>query len=125
MNAQDFIAALQKSGYRKWKPNEILSPHAESMFQKRIDDKDGTKYYITCNYYSKSRAGRTDLRDSFDFDLQFNKEFKGKEYTLNIKLFSISDYNDGNPSFYPLEDIEELIEEIFQKQKFSYYESNT
>lgn len=122
MKTDIFINELLKNNYKEFSPNKSLNPYVNKAYQKRIKDKKGTKYFITCYYYSSKRSTNINIKDSFEFHLQFNQIFKGKSYTINITVFSISDYINNEPNFYPLNEIEEMIEELFQKQKFEYYD---
>jgi hypothetical protein len=76
---------------------------------------------LTCYYYNLDRVD-IQRKEGIEFDLQFNKIYKGKEYTMNVKVFSIFDFIDNQPQFYFLEDIESLVEDLFQQQKFTYYD---
>jgi len=122
MKTKEFINELIKNKYKEFTPNKVLDSYASKAYQKRVRDDKGTKYFLTCYFYSEERIASPNVKDNFEFSMQFTKVFKGKNYTINLKVFSISNYINSEPKFYPLNEIEELVEELFQKQKFEYYE---
>lgn len=44
---------LEKSGYKEYGANNLIFPHADSFFQKRIKSRNKTLYYIEFLHYPR------------------------------------------------------------------------
>ena len=102
---------LIKRGYKEY-PCEYKQ-YAEKLFQKRVTDSIGTKYFIDVYKYPGTidrRTGKT-IEPSYEYEVHLctNDE---KERNINIQYYSDWD----------MEDVEKNIEEIFATGKWAYYE---
>lgn len=114
---------LINAGYKEFNQNSIISS-AEIGYQKRFRDENGdTKYFITWDEYEPILHFKG---KGYEIHLQFEKEFKGRKYTVNMTIFSFFDYDsEKEQRVYDnvsVTDIEEMIEEIWKKNNFEYYE---
>ena len=95
---------LLENGYRQYSDTWY---NADRLYQKRIKDKKGTKYFINFLSYDLpifNNETRYDVRLSSGT----------KDYDMEIVLFNISSMS--------LKDIENKIEEIWTKLNLEYYE---
>ena len=98
---------LENSGYKRYK--DYLR-HAYCLYQKRITDSKGIKYFINYLLYRDEKENIT-----FEVDLQFELD----DCTMNITLFNFK----IEELIYPaVEAIEEKVEDVWQKLGAKYYE---
>ena len=107
---------LLEHGYKQFSPTIIDSSLVVSKFQKRFDDDFGKKYFITVSKWSHEYVP-THRRDkwwkqfTYTYDVQLSM-FE-EEKTINLEFFSD----------WTLEEVENYMEELFEKMKPNYYES--
>lgn len=102
---------LTLHGYTKHVSNSYRNFHdTDTLYQKRVDDVIGKKYFINIWYYSAQRYGHADLPELIQAEVQFTGDSVTEEH-LDVKLF-IKD----------LDKIEEVFENIWVKLGLGYYE---
>lgn len=117
-----FEQEMIDSGFIIHKANDIF--RAIRIFQKRITDEKGTKYFITCYHYNHAKQlNRADIQqeDSYQFDSQFRFDKNGKDYTVNVKFWGDNLPNQWRPPT-TLKETEEFFEKFFIEMKPDYYE---
>ena len=98
---------LENSGYKKY---EDIWRHAYCLYQKKITDEKGIKYFINYYLYRDEKQNIT-----FELDLQFELD----DCVMNITLFNFK----IEELIYPVaEAIEAKVEDIWQKLGAKYYE---
>ena len=95
---------LEESGYKVY---EAFSRCAECLFQKRVKDDIGTKYFINIYKYL--------IYDIARYEVSVQCEML--EYTIEFKLFSF--HKD-----ITIEEVEKQIENIWNKLELNYYEED-
>ena len=98
---------LENSGYKRY---EDIWRHAYCLYQKRISDEKGIKYFINYYLYRDEKQNIT-----FEVDLQF--EFD--DCVMNIDLF---DFKYKKLINFTVEAIEVKVEDIWRKLGAKYYE---
>jgi len=83
----------------------------DTLFQKRISDERGKKYYIDIWYYAAGRHGQTSLPESIQAECQFHNGDGITDEPMNVQLF-IKD----------VDKIEEVFENMWVKLGLGYYE---
>ena len=96
---------LLENNYKKHKD---IWNNADSLFQKRVKDDKGTKYFINIYKYTFP------LHNKPDYTVELAAETEN--YAIEITLF----YTKG----MSLEDIENEIEKIWQSLNLDYYEED-
>ena len=95
---------LLNRGYKQSiEPHWKSSKMTDVLFQKRICDGKGTKYFINVWYYPAGRYGYTDLPESIQAECQFHSDGVTEE-TMDIQLFTKD-----------IDKIEEVFENIWNK----------
>lgn len=84
--------------------------HTDILYQKRISDSKGKKYFINIWYYPANRYGHTDLPESIQAEVQFTGDGVTDEY-VDVTLFTKD-----------LDKIEEVFENMWVKLGLGYYE---
>lgn len=98
---------LENSGYKRYNDN---FRNAYCLYQKRIEDAKGIKYFINYYLYRDEKDNIT-----FEVDLQFELD----DCVMNITLFNFK----IEELIYPVvEAIEAKVEDIWQKLGVKYYE---
>ena len=98
---------LENSGYKRY---EDIWRHAYCLYQKKITDKKGIKYFINYYLYRDEKQNIT-----FEVDLQFELD----DCVMNITLFNFK----IEELIYPaVEAIEAKVEDIWQKLGAKYYD---
>ena len=98
---------LENSGYKRY---DDIWRHAYCLYQKKITDKKGIKYFINYYLYRDEKQNIT-----FEVDLQFELD----DCVMNITLFNFK----IEELIYPVvEAIEAKVEDIWQKLGAKYYE---
>lgn len=88
---------------------KLLYPYTDRLFQKRVKDDRGTKYFITVMYYDASKGVNTDI-SQFEFEIY--------SYIDEVAIHTLF-YGVGVKT---LTQIEQLIDDYFVNAKCSYYE---
>lgn len=96
---------LEKSGYKKCEIDPFHE-HASCLYQKRVTDEKGTKYFI-CAYGFE--IYETSL--SFDYEVHFQR----KGYCVDMTIF--------NTNTMTIEEIESEIDNLWYGGGFEYYEN--
>jgi hypothetical protein len=94
---------LISKGYNK---SEALNSTALNLFQRKIKDYIGVKYFISIYQYQS---------DNNPFKIEVKLQFESSLSTINITLFSFID----NKS---IEELEEYIDELWERLEGHYYE---
>ena len=98
---------LENSGYKRY---EDIWRHAYCLYQKKITDSKGIRYFINYYLYRDEKQNIT-----FEVDLQFELD----DCVMNITLFNFK----IEELIYPVaEAIEAKVEDIWQKLGAKYYE---
>lgn len=102
---------LISKGYKKHVSEHYKTFHAtDTLFQKRISDDKGKKYFINIWYYLAGRYGNTDLLESIQAEVQFENDGVTEE-TMNVQLFTKD-----------VEKIEQVFENMWKCLALGYYE---
>lgn len=106
---------LQK-GYHQYKPTPFDNESVVARFQKRFDDDFGKKYFIDVikwsnDYVPEHRRDKWWKPFTYCYETQFN--FSEEANSLNLEFFSS----------WTLEEVENFMEDFFEKMKPNYYET--
>lgn len=104
---------LIKHGYKTYDSDVLYS--AVCLYQKRIKDDKGTKYFIDIYEYMLKSKDNYDKCESYEARLVTS--LKNDTYSLNILLYCI----DNNTT---IEQLEKDIEDIWTKLGCDYYEKS-
>ena len=96
---------LEKSGYKKYEI-DLLHKHASCLYQKRVIDEKGTKYFINAYGY-----GIYETSLSFDYEVHLQR----KGYCVDMTIF--------NTNTMTIEEIESEIDNLWYGGGFEYYEN--
>jgi len=94
---------LLESGYQTFNA-AVLRPNSYISYQKRVQDNEGTKYFINIHRYEYEDG------DRFEIDCQFTRD----DDCFNIFMFNRDDHT--------IEYVEKTIEDFWVLNKFNYYE---
>lgn len=98
-------------GYEKYVAESYKTFHmSDTLFQKRITDDKGKKYYINLWYYAEGRYGHTDLPESIQAEVQFETDGVTHE-NMSVTLFTKD-----------VDKIEEVFENMWVTLNLGYYE---
>ena len=117
-----FEQEMIDNGYKVFK-----SEYNNSLrgFQKRFDDEQGKKYFITIWHYNHAeQLNCPDLTikgDSYTADSQFRFDKNGKDATCNVEFWGDFTPNEYRP-VTTLQVVEDFFEEFWTKMKPDYYE---
>lgn len=102
---------LLSRGYKKHvsESNKIFKM-TDTLFQKRISDEKGKKYFINLWYYAEGRHGQTSLPESIQAEVQFETDGVTHE-NMNVTLFTRD-----------IDKIEEVFENMWVTLNLGYYE---
>lgn len=107
---------LLERGYKQYKPTPFDNESIVARFQKRFDDDFGKKYFIDVLKWSQEYVP-VDRRDKwwkpfvYEYDVQVS--VGENENPINLEFFSS----------WTIEDVEEFMENFFEKMQPNYYES--
>jgi hypothetical protein len=104
---------LKEKGYREYGVGAAEFGHR--LFQKKVVDDLGIKFFITCEFSFFSNNGRQ-LR-FWDFSAQF-KTPKGDVEVSTVQWFN----QDGLYSHNSIEDVEQYLEKMWAANDSPYYE---
>lgn len=108
MNVDEYIVS---KGYKEFKPTSFNNNSVIRCFQKRFDDENGKKYFITVNKWDWTWVNDAYTPPySYEFDIQLYQ--KETHAPININFFS----------GWNLDDVEEYMEKIWNLNIFDYYE---
>ena len=102
-------------GFYEFKPSPLESDGVEKCFQKRYDDTNGKKYFITIKKWKALKHPST-------------HEIIPESYEYNIQLYKKYDHNAIDLIFHSswiLKDVEEYLEQLWRTGLFDYYETWT
>lgn len=107
----DLHEQLISRGYSKHVAGHYTTfKHTDILYQKRISDSKGKKYFINIWYYPANRYGYTDLPESIQAEVQFNGDGVTDEY-VDVTLFTKD-----------IDKIEEVFENMWVKLGLGYCE---
>lgn len=107
---------LLERGYKQYKPTPVLdSDLVVAKFQKRFDDDFGKKYFIDV------------VKWSHDFVPEYHRDKWWKPFTYSYEVYTTMFENEDAMkiefySSWSLEQVEEFMEDFFDKMKPNYYE---
>lgn len=99
---------LLSNGYNKLNIEteyDFIVKYSDAMYQKRVKDKKGTKYFITVYFYDGTFP-------SYEFELYSTLK---DGIAINTKLYSV-------PANYKIQDVEKIIDDLFTNSNMNYYE---
>lgn len=104
---------LLSAGYKTFKSS--IRSQATQGFQKRFDDDNGLKYYVTIWEYSNSEYKDQYAKGTLpDFSYAPDVQFERKGVVFNVEVL-LSQFNE-------LEEVEAFVEELWVKMGCDYYE---
>ena len=105
-------AELLARGYKKWVSETTrIFKMTDSLYQKKVIDNKGKKYFIDIYYYPAGRYGNRDMEESIQAEVQFHNGDGITDNTMNVQLF-VKD----------IDKIEEVFENMWVKLGLNYYE---
>lgn len=104
---------LLKKGYREYDCADYNN--ANSLFQKKVTNKKGIKYFINCYYYDLNMG---DLKTSWDFSIQLDVVDFGTVSIQTVQYFN----NDGEYSGLGVSEVEKYLEKMWKINGSPYYE---
>lgn len=114
-----FEKELIAAGYKKY-TSRLDKQYADYFYQKRFSDDEGKKYFINFSHYPANRYGQTELKESWNADVQFIT-ISGP--TVDIEYFSFwTEENEYNHPITSIEDVEQFFEKMWETNLFEYYE---
>jgi len=102
---------LLEKGYLEFEPSKIDSDFVETCFQKRFDDDQGKKYFITIK--------------KINFSAIFPEDFPKYKYEFNVQLYQKYTHYPINLTFFDgwdVEQVEKYMEKIWNSEEYDYYE---
>ena len=102
-------------GYKQYPPSAVDSDIVVALFQKRFDDEHGKKYFINVKKNDMSfvpETHRGSYWKPFNYDYEVQVTFGEDERTVNMEMFS----------GWTIEQVEEFLEDFFDKMKPNYDE---
>lgn len=104
---------LCEQGFHKFAPGPLDNERVETMFQKRYDDEEGIKYFITIRKWGSATH-------------PYTGDLIPVCYEGNVQLYGNGDKTDALDllfhSSWELEDIERYLEMMWNTGLFEYYE---
>lgn len=103
---------LLDKGFKQFPPSWLDSDNVETCFQKRYDDDDGKKYFITIRKWKEWIHPTT-------------HEKHPPAYEFMVQLYQKDTHNALDLTFHDdwfLEDVEKYLETLFETEMFDYYE---
>lgn len=106
-----FEMDLVKDGY-KVHPDNLKN--AIRMFQKRVYDNYGTKYYINCYHYNHNLINyMAENKDEYSFDVQYTIDENYKDQTVDISFNGKFIPDSYGGYLTPLWEVEQFFENMF------------
>lgn len=102
-------------GYKQYPPSAFDSDIVVALFQKRVDDENGKKYFINVKKNDMSfipEGHRGNYWKPFSYDYNIQVTFGEDERTVNLEMFS----------GWSIEQVEQFMKDFFDKMKPNYYE---
>lgn len=112
MNNFDDIKELMESLWYRFYKSNVLKEFSDWLFQKKVANNLGTKYYLNFNLYLNKEY--YDNSSALELDVNFAR---WDLISINLTLFTMKDINKENVLIY-----EKEVEEIFTKMWYDYYE---
>ena len=106
--------AVIRMGYTEYKTSPLDGDGVEKIFQKRVSDIDGTKYFITVKKWAPIKTPFQDADDRPAYKCTLQLYAKGRREPANIDFFN----------GWPLWKVEEYAEKIFATGLWDYYEKD-
>lgn len=107
---------LLERGYKQYNPTPFDNSSVVARFQKRFDDDFGKKYFIDVLKWSQEYVP-VNRRDKwwkpFVYEYETQITMGENENSINLEFFS----------FWTIEEVEEFMENFFEKMQPNYYES--
>lgn len=106
---------LLERGYKEYNPTRFDNNSIVARFQKRFDDDFGKKYFINVAKWSNDYVPenrRNEWWEPFSYEYEVQVEMHDGD-ALNLNFFSS----------WSIEQVENFMEEFFDKMKPNYYES--
>lgn len=101
---------LEENGYKQYKP---VKGGSDALYQKRVTDEKGTKYFININHYHFNGVNiPKEIKKKYEYD--YNVVFTSKE---NDNPIEITLYAGWQP-----DEAERHFEELFNTGLYKYYE---
>lgn len=107
---------LLEKGYKKYNPTQFDNDSVITRFQKRFDDDFGKKYFIDVIKWSNGyipEGMRGEWWTPFSYHYEIQVTIYEDKKALNLEFFSD----------WTLEEVENFMENMFQKMELNYYES--
>ena len=102
---------LEHKGYHEFSPSRFDSDGIDTKFQKRFDDENGKKYFITVDKWREWTHPHTG--ETFPPAYEFNTQFTAPDdFPINVQCFAGC----------TIEQAEEMMEKIWQNCGMEYYE---
>lgn len=100
-------------GFHEFAPGPLDSPGVERCFQKRYDGESGKRYFITVRKWSEHRHPHTGtvFPECYEYDVQLYHG-EGNRDALDLKFHSS----------WTLDDVEDMMERIWNLGCFEHYE---
>ena len=119
-----FEQELIDNGYKIFKDNW---KHAIRGFQKKFEDEEGIKYFITVYHYNHKKQNPQWVNispyDSYMFSTQFRLDKKGKDSCIDIDYSADMLSNEYRP-ITTLKEVEDFFEKVFITFNIDYYEKS-
>lgn len=106
---------LLEHGYKQYKPIFFDDNSVVARFQKRFDDEYGKKYFIDVLKWSHDYIPvehRNEYWKPFSYTYEVQITMSEEEKCINLEFFS----------GWTIEDVENFMEDMFEKIKPNYYE---
>lgn len=107
---------LLEHGYKEYPPVAIDCENIVARFQKRFDDDFGKKYFIDVikwsNDYIPTRY-RTEYYEPYSYEYEVQISMLDERKPINFHFFT----------HWSLEEVENFMENFFEKMRPNYYES--
>ena len=124
INHEAIVEEMKAAGFREFKPNKVANSHATNAYQKRYEDKRGTKYFITCYEYDWTMFpdhGRP-YPKSWEFDGQFELR-DGRTFNFQTVGWFFFPTEWGH-KVCTLEDVENFFENMWKNLSCKHYAKN-
>ena len=107
---------LLERGYKQYNPTPFDNSSVVARFQRRFDDDFGKKYFIDVLKWSQEYVP-VDRRDKwwkpFVYEYEVQVSVGENQNSISLAFFS----------HWTIEEVEEFMEEFFEKMQPNYYES--
>ena len=104
---------LLDRGFTEFKPTRFNSENVETCFQKRYDDDEGKRYFITINKWKPMKHPHTG--EVWGPDYEYTAQLYQKDTHCAVDILFHSDW--------ALEDVEKHLAAMFDSGMYDYYET--